>query len=124
MLLFSLRDRLLSAYTYADDGRRRMAVGVLARRRSHSAVGVSVAVGVRPHTPTALPSAYECNFFKFFEFFELFSISKFLTQLHTKSLITHLIICQSTYAGQSSRSVTHPQIAPAQARLTFEFLHC
>ena len=74
------------------------------------------------------------NFFEFFEFlnflfflnfFELFfSISKFLTQLHTKSLITHLIIGQSTYAGQSSRSVTHPQIAPAQARLTFEFLHC
>ena len=65
-------------------------------------------------------------FFENFElFFELFfSISKFLTQLHTKSLITHLIIDQNTYAAQSSRSVTHPHIAAAQARLTFVFLHC
>ena len=29
---------------------------------------------------------------------------------------------QSTYPGQTSRSVTHPQIASAQARLTFEFI--
>ena len=45
---------------------RRWRPSAYGRRRSHSAVGV------RPHTPTALPSAYECNFFNFFEFFEFF----------------------------------------------------
>ena len=37
-------------------------------------------------------------------------------------LVTHLISSQNTYLSQTARSVTHPQIAPAQARLTSEFL--
>ena len=52
----------------------------------------------------------------YFQFYSYFSLS------HTLKLIIHLISGQSTYSGQTSRSVTHPEIALARARLTFEFL--
>ena len=65
------------------------------------------------------------TFFSNYLFQHFFQISKFSTfffKFRISHLATYLISSQSTYLSQTSRSVTHPQIAPAQARLNFEFL--